>query len=206
MRIGSNGNNLWRKINIDQILADCLTRYSDIKSSIEDAACVLGLQLCLRVQPLEVNTTPSHRLGKRARWIEQIGEVLGDVMSAAEDTEPGKERPNKQRRMQPAIDTLGICIEVQPSTQVMTCASAPVGGRTPDASRQVPSIMSDGENTQSLHVESAYNIDHPRTVHRLRFRFSDDNSAAKGPFLKDSTGFIAGSFVANPSDIPSGAH
>ena len=63
-------------------------------------------------------------------------------------------------------------------------------------------IMLDGEAAQSLHVKSGYNNNPPKIVPRLLFRFSDDASAAKGPFLKDSTGFIAGSFVANPSDIP----
>ena len=198
MRIGSNGNDLWREINIDQTLMDCRTRYGDIKSSIEDAACALGLELCLRVQPPGVNTTHSHRLGKRAQRIEQVGEVLSDAMSAAEDTEPEKERPNKLRRTRSAIDTPGIFIEAQSSTQVTTCASAPLGGGTPDAPRQVSSM----ETAQSLHVKSGHNINPPKTVPRLLFRFSDDISAAKGPFLKDSTGFIAGSFVTNPSDIP----
>jgi hypothetical protein len=199
MRIASNGNDIWRKINIDQTLMDCRTRYGDIKSSIEDAACALGLELCLRVQPPGVNTTHSHRLGKRARRIEQIEEVLSDAMSAAEDTEPEKERPNKLRRTRSAINTPGIFIEAQSSTQVTTYASAPAGGETPDAPRQVSSI---GETAQSLQVKSGHNINPPKTVPRLLFRFSDDISAAKGPFLKDSTGFIAGSFVTNPSDIP----
>ena len=132
MRIGSDGNDLWREINFDQTLMDCRTRYGDIKSSIEDAACAQGLELCLRVQPPRVHTTHSHRLGKRAQRIEQVGEVLSDAMSAAEDTEPEKERPNKLRRTRPAIDTSGIFIEAQSNTQVTACASAPVG-RTPDA-------------------------------------------------------------------------
>lgn len=198
MRAGSNGNDLWRKINIDQTLMDCRTRYGDIKASIEDAACALGLELCLRVQPPEVNTTHSHRLGKRAQRIEQTREVLSDAMSEAEDTEPEKERPNKLRRTRSTIDTPGIFIEAQSTT----CASASVDGRTPVAPSQVSSIMLDGEAAQSLHVKSGYNNNPPKTVPRLLFRFSDDASAAKGPFLKDSTGFIAGSFVANPSDIP----
>jgi hypothetical protein len=202
MRIGSNGNDLWREINIDQTLMDCRTRYGDIKSSIEDAACALGLELCLRVQPPEINATHSHRLGKRTQRTEQIGEVLSDAMSAGEDTEPEKERPNKLRRTRSAIDTPGIFIEAQSSTQVTTCTSAPVGGGLPDAPRQVSSIMLDGETAQPLHVKSGHNINSPKTIPRLLFRFSDDASAAKGPFLKDSTGFIAGSFVANPSDIP----
>ena len=181
---------------------DCRTRYGDIKNAIEDAACALGLELCLRVQQPEVNTTHSHRLGKRAQQIEQIREVLSDAMSAAEDTDPEKERPNKRRRTQSVIDTPGTFVEAQSSTQVTTYASAPASSSTPDAPHQVSSIVFDGKTTQSLHVKSGYNINPPKTVPRLLFRFSDDISAAKGPFLKDSTGFIAGSFVANPSDIP----
>jgi hypothetical protein len=202
MRTGSNGYDLWRKINIDQTLMDCRTRYSDIKNSIEDAACTLGLELCLRVQPPEVNTTHSHRPGKRAQRIEQIEEVLSDAMSAAEDTEPEKERPNKLRRTRSAIDTSRIFSEAQSSTQVTTCASASVNSKTLDAPSQVSPTMLDGETAQSLHVKGGYNKNPPKTVPRLLFRFSDDTSAAKGPFLKDLTGFIAGSFVANPSDIP----
>jgi hypothetical protein len=202
MRAGANGNDLWRKINIDQTLMDCRTQYGDIKNSIEDVACALGLELCLRVQPAEVNTTRSHRLGRRAQRIEQIGEVLSDAMSAAEDTEPEKERPNKLRRTRSTVDTLGIFSEAQSSTQVTTCASESVDGRTPDAPSQVSPTVLEGETAQSPHARSGYNNNPPKIVPRLLFRFSDDTSAAKGPFLKDSTGFIAGSFVANPSDIP----
>ena len=42
----------------------------------------------------------------------------------------------------------------------------------------------------------------PNATPRLLFRISDDLSAAKGPFVKDPTGFIAGSFVQGPAEIP----
>ena len=142
MRVKANGNELWRKINLDKTIPECLVRYGDLKSSIEDAACALGVELFLRVQPLHIATMHSYRLGKRGKSIEKTPGVLGDVLFAAEVTELEDERPNKLCRTRSTDNTRGTFLESQSSSWIITSVSTPVGGGTPLAPRRASSTYS----------------------------------------------------------------
>lgn len=201
MRAGANGNDLWRDINVDKTLAECRAKYEDLNGSIEDAAYALGLELCLCLQSSDVTKVHSYRIGKRAQSINQVREMLNDTMPATKDTE-AEERPKKLRRMRPASDSRRKSFVVQP-THITTSILAPVGGGTPVAPLSVSSrIQHDREAAQLPHVNVGWRSESRKGIPRLLFRFSDDLSAAKGPFLKNTTGFVAGSFANSVEDIP----
>lgn len=203
MRVGANGNDLWRKINIDQSLAECRSQYRYLENSIEDAAFALGLDLCLRIQPTGIVETDSCRLGTRVRSIGQLGARLTESKSAAEDAQSERNHPNRQYQTQSAGEVLGMSLRNQANTQGTVSPLAPVDEGTPLTLRHgLSSSAPGGKAVRYPRVEVGSNSGRSKDTPRLLFRFSDDLSAAKGPFLKNSMGFVAGSFVNSPHPTP----
>ena len=199
MRVGSNGNNIWRRVHIDLNIREARDRYHAIKNKVEDTAYDLQVELRLRADEQRFPKSPSYQLGKRTLKTEQIRGVLGDVVSSNEESEEEDRSPRKIRHTRLAGDTPRTTFgkTTTPGIFVPTSAPAALGTSKPKPKFDWTASL-ETHRPQSLHSNRDI-TDKDYYLPNLVYRFSDSNSISS---LNLSSEFRAGMFRDRTLPIP----
>lgn len=195
---GASGYDVWQKVVLNPSIAEARKTFRDGRDAIEDAALALGISLHLRTEDVDGLKPHRKRLGKRARKVEKLRGVLGDIISSDDDSESDLQSPRNRRRRSLSIETSPVTPSRQGHGQLLTPISLQSGVNTPGVLCETSSAEGIAANARRVTTIPRKATTKSQDLPSLVFRWYNDRSQG----LNTPTELRAGRFLDQPQEIP----
>lgn len=195
---GALGYDVWQKVVLNPSIAEARKTFREGRDAIEDAALALGISLNLRTEEIDSLKRHEKHLSKKARKIEELRGVLGDIISSDDDSESDLQSPRNRRRRSASIDTSPVTPSRQGHGQLLTPISLQSGVNTPGVLCETSSAKRIATNAGRLTTIPRKATTKSQDLPSLVFRWYNDRSQG----LNTPTQLLAGKFLNQPQDIP----
>ena len=173
---GASGYDIWRKVILDPTIAEARKTFREGRDAIEDAALSLGITLHLQTEEVDRIRPHGKRLGKRARKIQELRGVLGDLISSDDESDSDLPGSGNRQRMSASVETPIVTRTRHGQGQLLTPISRQSGGNTPGSFGKISS----GRDPVPEANNASKNAGEPRSacksLPKLVFRWYNDQS------------------------------
>lgn len=197
MQQGSSGYDIWRNVIVNASISEARKTFREDRDIIEDAALALGIGLHLRTEEVDRSKPHGRRLGKRARKIEEIRGVLGDLVSSSDDSESDPHNPGNRRKSS-SIETPPGTSTRQGQSRLLTPISRQSGGTTPGSLRKTSSVKKTATTAKHVSRNVGESASRTKGLPKLCFRWYNNQSQG----LNTPTELRAGRFLDKSQEIP----